>query len=150
SVDPDAALALRKASTAPHDAVPSFRDWLVGLMPSNLVAALSAGAMLPIIVMTLMFAVAATPLPAETRARRGRVAGAISAAPLLVVRGLLALAAYGVFALAVPLALRLGTAALGAVAVYVVTVAVLTLIAIAAMYPLAWLRGVALQRFARA
>jgi Na+/H+-dicarboxylate symporter len=149
-LDADAALALRKASTAPHDAVPSFRDWLVGLVPSNLVAALSAGAMLPIIVMTLMFAVAATRLPTETRERLERVAGAIHAVTILVVRGVLALAPYGVFALAVPLALRLGTATLGAVAVYVVTVAVLTLIAIAAMYPLAWLRGVALRRFARA
>jgi Na+/H+-dicarboxylate symporter len=26
--DPDAALVLRKASAAPHDAVPSFRDWM--------------------------------------------------------------------------------------------------------------------------
>ena len=58
--DPDAARALRAASTAPHDAVPTLRDWLVALMPSNLVAAMSTGAMLPIIVVTLMFAVAAT------------------------------------------------------------------------------------------
>lgn len=149
-LDPDAALALRKASTAPHDAVPSFRDWLVGLMPSNLVAAMSAGAMLPIIVVTLMFAVAATRLSPETRERLEHAAEAIRSVTILVVRGILSLAPYGVFALAVPLALRLGTTALGAVAMYAVTVAALTLVAIAAMYPLAWLRGVSLRRFARA
>jgi proton glutamate symport protein len=149
-LDPSAAQALRAASTAPHDAVPSFRDWLVGLMPNNLVAALSAGAMLPIIVVTLIFAVAATRLPAETRARLERAAEAIKAVTLVAVRGILALAPYGVFALAVPLALRLGTTALGAVAMYVVITAVLSLIAIAAMYPLAWLRGVPVPRFARA
>lgn len=148
--DADAALTLRTASTAPHDAVPTFRDWLVGLMPSNLVAAISAGAMLPIIVATLMFAVAATRLPTETRERLERVAKAISSLTIIVVRGILSLAPYGVFALAVPLALRLGTTALGAVAVYVVTVAALSLIAIAALYLLVLLRGVSLRRFARA
>ena len=148
--DPDAALTLRTASTAPHDAVPSFRDWLVGLMPNNLVAAMSAGAMLPIIVATLMFAVAATRLPTETRERLERAAEAIRSVTIIVVRGILSLAPYGVFALAVPLALGLGTAALGAVAVYVVTAATLSLIVIAAMYPLAWLRGVSLRQFARA
>lgn len=148
--DPDAALTLRTASTAPHDTVPSFRDWLVGLMPNNLVAAMSAGAMLPIIVVTLMFAVAATRLPTETRERVERAAEALSSVTIIVVRGILSLAPYGVFALAVPLALRLGTTALGAVAVYVVTTAALSLIAIAAMYSLALLRGVSLRQFARA
>ena len=148
--DPDAALTLRTASTAPHDAVPSFRDWLVGLMPNNLVGAMSAGAMLPIIVVTLMFAVAATRLPTETRERLERAAEAISSVTIIVVQGILSLAPYGVFALAVPLALRLGTTALGAVAVYVVTAAALSLIAIAAMYPLVLLRGVSLRQFARA
>lgn len=150
TLDLGAAVALRAASTTPHDAVPSFRDWLVGLMPSNLVAAMSAGAMLPIIVVTLIFAVAATRLPAETREWLERAAEAIKAVTLIVVRGILSLAPYGVFALAVPLALRLGTTALGAVAMYVVTTAVLCVIAIAAMYLLAWLRGVPLRRFARA
>jgi len=74
----------------------------------------------------------------------------IGAVTLIVVRGILSLAPYGVFALAVPLALRLGTTALGAVAVYVVTVSALSLIVIAAMYPLALLRGVSLRQFARA
>lgn len=150
SLDPGASAALRAASSAPHDAVPPFRDWLVGLMPNNLVAALSAGAMLPIIVATLIFAVAATRLPTETRERLERAAEAIKAITIIAVRGILSLAPYGVFALAVPLALRLGTIALGAVAMYVVTTAILLLIAVAAMYPLVWLRGVPLRRFARA
>jgi Na+/H+-dicarboxylate symporter len=149
-LDAGAARALRAASTAPHDAVPSFRDWLVGLMPSNLVAVMSGGAMLPIIVVTLIFAVAATRLPTETRERLERAAEAIKAVTLVAVRGILSVAPYGVFALAVPLAVRLGTTALGAVAMYVVTTAVLSVIAIAAMYSLAWLRGVPLRRFARA
>lgn len=149
-IDALAAEALRAGSTAPDAVVPTFRDWLVGLMPNNLLAAMSTGAMLPIIVATLMFAAAATRLPEETRDRLLRGAESIGSVTLIVVRGVLALAPYGVFALAVPLALRLGTTALGAVAVYVVVAAGLSLIAAAAMYPLARLRGLPMRDFARA
>jgi Na+/H+-dicarboxylate symporter len=144
------ASALRAASTAPHDAVPSFRDWLVGLMPSNAVAAISAGSMLPIIVMTLMFAVAATRLPADKREWLQRAAESIRAVTIVVVHGIFVVAPFGVFALAVPLALRLGTIALGAVAVYALTTAALSLVAMAALYLLVLLRGVSLRKFARA
>lgn len=149
-IDPAAAAALAADSTMPAAQVPSFRDWLVGLMPNNLLAAMAAGAMLPIIVATLMFAAAATRLPEATRLRLEGAAEAVGSVTLIVVRGILSLAPYGVFALAVPLALRLGTTALGAVAVYVVVAAVLSLVAIAAMYPLAAMRGVSLRDFARA
>ncbi len=148
-IAPDAAAALHQASSAPDAVVPSFRDWLVGLMPNNLLAAASAGSMLPIIVATLMFAAAATRLPAEHRGRLVRASEAIGAVTIMVVRGVLSLAPIGVFALAVPLALRLGTTALGAVAAYVVVTAALTLVAIAAMYPLAAIRGVSFKRFAK-
>lgn len=149
-VDPVAAQALLAGSTAPEAVMPSFRDWLVGMMPNNLVTAMSTGAMLPIIVATLMFGAAATRLPQDTRERLVRAAEAVGSVTIIVVRGILTLAPYGVFALAVPLALRLGTTALGAVAVYVVTTAALSLIAIAAMYPLARLGGVRLREFAKA
>lgn len=149
-IDATAAEALRAGSSAPDAVVPSFRDWLVGLMPNNLLSAMSAGAMLPIIVATLMFAAAATRLPQGTRERLERAAESIGSITIIVVRGVLSLAPYGVFALAVPLALTLGTTALGAVAVYVVVAAGLTLVAIAAMYPLARLRGVSIRDFARA
>ena len=149
-IDPAAAEALRAGSTAPEAVVPTFRDWLVGLMPNNLLAAMSSGAMLPIIVATIMFAAAATRLPQETRERLVRGAESIGSVTIIVVRGVLSLAPYGVFALAVPLALRLGTTALGAVAVYVVVAAGLSLVAIAAMYPLALVRGVSMRSFGRA
>jgi Na+/H+-dicarboxylate symporter len=149
-IDPAAAAALAADSTMPDAQVPSFRDWLVSLMPNNLLAAMASGAMLPIIVATLMFAAAATRLPDEIRQRLERAAEAVGAVTIIVVRGILSLAPYGVFALAVPLALRLGTTALGAVAVYVVVAAVLNLAAILAMYPLVALRGISIRAFARA
>ncbi len=150
NIDPTTAAALREGSSAPAAAMPSFRDWLVALMPNNLVRAAAEGAMLPIIVATLMFGAAATRLPAETRQRLERAAEAVGSVTIMVVRGVLALAPIGVFALAVPLALRLGTTALGAVAAYVVVTAALSLVAILLCYPLAALRGVSLGDFARA
>src|SRR5690606_8357292 len=110
----------------------------------------STGAMLPIIVATLMFGAAATRLPQETRERLNRAAEAVGSVTIIVVRGILSLAPIGVFALAVPLALRLGTTALGAVAVYVVVTAALSLVAMAVMYPLVRLRGIRIGDFARA
>jgi Na+/H+-dicarboxylate symporter len=150
SIDPETAASLRAASTAPEAAMPAFRDWLVALMPSNLFAAGASGAMLPIIVATLIFAAGASRLDATTRDRLEQAAEAVGAVTLVVVRGILALAPIGVFALAVPLALRLGTAALGAVVAYVIITVALSLLVIAALYPLVALRGVSVSRFARA
>jgi Na+/H+-dicarboxylate symporter len=149
-IDPATAAALRETSTAPTAVVPGFRDWLVDLMPNNLVSAAASGAMLPVIVATLLFAAAAGRLDRDRRERLERAAEAVGAVTLVLVRGILELAPIGVFALAVPLALRMGTTALGAVAAYVVVTAVMSVIVLLLLYPLAALRGVPLRAYARA
>lgn len=149
-IDPAAAAALREASTAPAATIPSFRDWLVGLMPNNLVQAGASGAMLPIIVATLIFAAAASKLPESSRRQLEHLVEFIGQLTLVVVRGILSLAPIGVFALAVPLALRLGTTAIGAVAVYVIFTGAMSLLVIALLYPVAAMRGVSIRAFARA
>lgn len=149
-IDPAAAAALR-AGTGPVDAkVPGFAEWVTGLIPSNPVKAAAEGTMLPLILATLLFSAAATRLPAPRREVLVRLAEAVSEMTLVLVGWVLALAPVGVFALALPLATRLGVAALGAVAAYVaVTVGVCALV-IAALYPLAALGGVRVGEFARA
>jgi Na+/H+-dicarboxylate symporter len=149
-IDPAAAEALRATSSAPPGALPGFRDWLVALVPSNLIAAASAGAMLPLIVATLVFGAAATRLPDASRELLGRGARAITEVTLVVVRWLLLVAPFGVLALAFALASRLGLAALGAMAVYVGITAGLSLLAIGLLYPLVASRGVSVRAFARA
>jgi Na+/H+-dicarboxylate symporter len=149
-IDPAAAEALRATSSAPPGALPGFRDWLVALVPSNLIAAASAGAMLPLIVATLVFGAAATRLPDASRELLGRGARAITEVTLVVVRWLLLVAPLGVLALAFALASRLGLAALGAMAVYVGITAGLSLLAIGLLYPLVASRGVSVRAFARA
>lgn len=149
-VDPAAAESLRSGTSAAPGPVPGFREWLVGLVPANLVAAASSGAMLPVILATLLFAAAATTLPEEPRQRLAHAAGAVSEMTLVVVRWILAVAPIGVFALAVPLAARLGAAALGAVAAYILITVAMSLVVIGALYPLVAARGTPLRAFARA
>jgi Na+/H+-dicarboxylate symporter len=149
-MDPAAAESLRAASTAPAGALPGFRDWLVALVPSNLAAAASSGAMLPLIVATLVFGAAATRLPDPQRGLLERAARAVTEVTLVVVRWLLLVAPLGVLALAFALATRLGVAAIGAMAAYVGITAGLSLLAIAALYPLVAWRGTSARAFARA
>lgn len=136
-IDPAAAAALR-AGTAPVEAkVPGFAEWLTGLVPSNPVKAAADGTMLPLILATLLFAAAATRLPESRRDLLVRVAEAVAEMTLVLVGWVLALAPLGVFALALPLATRLGLAALGAVVTYVGAVVGICLLVMALLYPLA-------------
>ncbi len=59
-LDAATAASLRATTTAASGAVelPPFRDWLVGLVPSNPLRAAVDGAMLPLIVFTVLFALA--------------------------------------------------------------------------------------------
>jgi Na+/H+-dicarboxylate symporter len=150
-VDPAGAAALRAAASPPDAAPPGFVEWLTGLVPANLVKAAADGAMLPVIVGTLLFAAAATRAAPENRARLVRAAEAVADVTLVLVRWVLALAPLGVFALALPLAVRLGASALGAVAAYVGVTAALCALVVALLYPLAALGGrVGVGEFARA
>jgi len=150
-VDPAGAAALREVAAAPEGMAPGIAEWLTGLVPANLARAAADGAMLPVIVGTLLFAAAATRAATETRARLVRAADAVAEVTLVLVRWVLALAPLGVFALALPLAARLGTAALGAVAAYVAVTAAVCALVVALLYPLAALGGrVGVGEFARA
>lgn len=151
-IDPAAATALRAGTAAPEAVVPGFAEWLTGLVPSNPVRAAADGAMLPLIVATLLFGAAARHVRApERRELLVRVAEAVSDATLVLVHWILALAPLGVFALALPLATRLGLAAAGAVAAYVAVTVAACVLVIAALYPLAAFGGrVGIGEFARA
>jgi Na+/H+-dicarboxylate symporter len=98
--------------------------------------------MLPLIVFTLAFGLAASRLAAERREPLVAVFRATAEASLILVRWILALAPVGVFALALPLATRLGAAAAGAVASYVVVTAVATTaFTVLVLYPAAIVLG---------
>lgn len=153
-IDPVSAAALRErvaggAGTVPP--LPGFAAWLTSLVPVNPVAAAVDGAMLPLIVFTVAFALAVTRLPDDTREVLLDVFRATGDAMLTLVRAVLWLSPLGIFALAVTLGARLGVSGAGAIGFYLATHVALLLLAIAFLYPIASLGGrVAPLRFARA
>jgi Na+/H+-dicarboxylate symporter len=158
TIDPRASAALRASAASSAEAMaegmrslPTFGQWLVSLVPANPIKAAADGAMLPLIVFTLLFAIALGRLAPD--ARRTIVGGfqAVADTMMTLVRGVIALAPIGVFALIVPLAARMGVAAAGAVAYFVVAVSLAFLLIVALLYPVAAIGGrVSVRRFARA
>lgn len=155
SIDPAASAALRASAAAGASdttrTMPTFAQWLVDLVPSNPIKAAADGAMLPLIIFSLSFGIALTRIEAQRRAAVVRVLEGILDTSITLVQWVLQLAPIGVFALAVPLAARLGLSAAGALATYIGVVSVLSTILIALLYPVAVFGGrVKLGTFARA
>lgn len=117
-------------------------QWVIDLVTPNVFKSIAEDAMLPVIVFAVLFALALARVREDRRAPVLRVVEGIADAMQRLVAGILELAPFGVFALAVPLAARLGYAVAGAVAAYVVLVVVLTVAAVALLlYPLAIVGG---------
>ena len=158
-LDPAAIAAMRASSesagtNAAQNAaiIPTFSRWLVDLVPANPVKAAADGALLPLIIFTLLFGLALLALPGERKAPVVSFFHGLGDAALTVVRWVLALAPIGVFALALPLATRMGASAAGALAAFVATVIGITVsFAVLVLYPLAVIVGrIPLGEFARA
>jgi proton glutamate symport protein len=148
TIDPAAAAALREsAEQASAEAVQSAQrvtgagQWLVDMVPTNPVKAAADGAMLPLIVFTVIAGLASTRIGAEQRASVVRGAETVLGASMVVVRWVLALAPLGVFALTVPVATRLGLAAAGAVLYYVAVVSAMCMLFSLLLYVVAWAIG---------
>lgn len=132
--------------------VPTLAQWVVDLVPVNPIKAAADGAMLPLILFSVLFAAALTRVAADRRAAVVRVFEGIQDASLVLVRAILALAPIGVFALAVPLAARMGLAAAGALVGYIGIVSGICVLFMAlVLYPAALILGrVSLREFAAA
>jgi proton glutamate symport protein len=158
-IDPASTAAVRAgagelASAAEEGAqrLPTFAQWLTDLVPSNPIRAAADGAMLPLIVFSLLFGVALLRLDVERRRAIISFFEGVAEAMLVLVRWVLVLAPIGVFALAVPLAARMGLAAAGALLGFVVLVSSVSVAFMAlVLYPSASVVGrVPLGAFARA
>jgi Na+/H+-dicarboxylate symporter len=158
-IDPTAAASLRasaeqgsEAAVASAQKIPTFAQWLIDLVPANPIKAAADGAMLPLIVFSLAFGLALTRLDAERRLGAVRFFQGVADAMIVLVRWILVLAPVGVFALALPLAARLGASAAGALLYYTVLVVLMCVVFIAlVLYPAAVIGGgIPLRQFARA
>jgi len=150
-VDPASAATLRAAAGGVSNQMPTFTAWLVSVIPSNPVKAATDGAILPLIIFALLLAIALARAPLEVRAPGAQFFAAIAEAVLVIVKWVLALAPIGVFALAVPLAMRVGAGVAGAAAAFIVLHCGLLAVMIALFYPVVWILGrIPMKQFARA
>jgi len=128
-----------------------FGAWLTSLIPTNPVAAAADGAMLQLILFTLILALAIAKLTPDVRAPLLAVFRGLSEAMLVIVRWIVALAPLGVFALVLPLAARGGAGVAGAVGFYVVVYSLSSVLIILLLYPVvAAAAKLPIRKFARA
>lgn len=149
----DAAASLRGALTGakPVGTVPGFGDFLVGIVPTNALAAAASDSFLPFIVFTLVFAFALTRLPTEQRERLTGFFEALRDAMLVMIGWVLVIAPLGVFALAFTVGAQAGVAAFGALIHYILIVSSVGVVIGLLGYPVAMIGGrVSFLRFVRA
>jgi proton glutamate symport protein len=145
-IDQEAAMALRGPTPALSGPVAGTASPLVqvfvDLVPPNVVKAAADGAILPVIVFSVLFGIALARVTAERRDAVLRVAHGVADAMQQLIVAIIGLAPIGVFALAVPLAAKLGLAAVGAVAAYIALVVALTvLLGALLLYPVGIVAG---------
>lgn len=108
-------------------AVPPVADFFSSIIPSNAIAAAAEGNVLQLVVFTLLFAFAATRIPAHSRQYLLAFFEAIRDALLVLIGWVLWIAPIGVFALGFALASGAGAAAVAALFHYIVLVSLIGL-----------------------
>ncbi|MBP2278951.1 MULTISPECIES: dicarboxylate/amino acid:cation symporter [Sphingomonas] len=147
------AAALRGAlvNVGPPGAVPPLGEFLAGMVPNNVIAAAANGGFLSLILFALIFAFALTRIDATGRTALLTFFSAIRDAMLVMIGWIIWIAPIGVFALALTVAAKTGTAAVGALFHYIVTVSSVGIVVSLFAVPVAvWGGGIALGRFVRA
>ncbi len=130
---------------------PTVATWLTSMIPSNPIAAAANGAMLPLLVFTVLFALAISRTAPPARAALLGFFRALGDAMLILVRWIILLAPVGIFALMLPLAAHAGAGFVGAIGFYIIAYSVMCVFGTLLLYPVvAIVGGVGIRRFARA
>jgi proton glutamate symport protein len=153
-----AAAALRSTAQVGADStvmraarLPGFASWVTGLVPANVVKSAADGAMLPLIVFTLLFALASRRIDAVLRASLVDFFTAVAGATTTIVDWIIAVAPIGVFALVTAAASRAGAAVASATAYYILAICAAHILLALVTYPIAsMVGGVPLGWFTRA
>jgi proton glutamate symport protein len=125
--------------------------WITSLMPTNPIAAAANGEMVPLLVFSILLALAIVRLPAASREPLTSFFKSLCDAMLVLVRWVIAFAPVGVFALVLPLVAHLGAGVAGAIGLYIVANCVACIAVTLLLYPVAAIVGrVPIRPFARA
>jgi Na+/H+-dicarboxylate symporter len=135
----------------PEAVMPGPADFFRGLIPENVFAAAGNGDILPLVVFAILFALAASRIPAARRKAIVGLLDAIADALLLIIGWVLWIAPVGVFALAFTVGAAAGGAAFTGLVHYILLISVVGVLVTATAYPLAIAGGgIAPGRFTRA
>ncbi len=143
--------AVEAAGQLASDPAQTFSAWLISLIPANPIAAAANGAMVPLVLFTLFFALAITKSPPQHRATLVGFFQALGEAMLVLVRWVVMLAPIGVFALVLPLAAHAGATLVSGIGFYIVWYSIACIVVTLLLYPIVAMFGeVPIKRFARA
>ena len=123
------------------ESLPGIAEFFKGVIPDNVVAAAANGDILPLVVFSLLFALA---LGYISEAGRRMLLGffeAVGDALLVIIEWVLWIAPLGVFALALVVGSAAGSAAFAGLAHYIVLISVVGILVTLAAYPLAMIVG---------
>jgi len=144
--------AAEAASSLATSATPvDFGSWVISLVPTNPIAAAANGAMLPLVIFTVLLALAIAHSPADGRDALLRFFRGLAEAMQVMVRWVIWCAPIGVFALMLPLGAHGGTGFVGAVGFYIAAYSVASVLFVLLLYPaLALFARLPMREFARA
>jgi proton glutamate symport protein len=129
----------------------TFAAWLTSLLPPNPIAAAATGAMMPLILFTLLLALAIARSPEASRETLTRFFRALGDSMLVLVRWVILVAPVGVFALVLPLAVHAGASLAGAIGFYIVAYSAACIVVTLLLYPVVAIAGrIPMRRFGRA
>lgn len=126
-------------------------SWLLSLVPTNPIAAAANGAMLPLVIFTVLLALAIAHAPADGRDVLLRFFRGLGDAMQVLVRWVIWCAPVGVFALMLPLGAHGGAGFAGAVGFYIAAYSLASVLFVLLLYPaLALFARLPMREFARA
>ena len=122
--------------------VPGTVDFLINLIPKNPIESAANGALLPLIIFVIFFAVASTTLSAEKQRILASIAEAIGDTLMKMMGQILRATPVGVFSLAAPMIARTGMSLLENLAIFIIAVIVgLFFLKGFVFLPLVWILG---------
>jgi Na+/H+-dicarboxylate symporter len=124
---------------------------VISLVPTNAIRAAADGAIVPLIVFTVAFAFGASRIRRELRDPLVLVFRSVDASITVLLHWIVRLAPFGVFALGLGLAMRVGVGIVGALAFYIAVSSATLLVFTGLLYVVVWIgAGVSPRDFARA
>jgi Na+/H+-dicarboxylate symporter len=131
--------------------LPGIADFFKGVIPDNVVSAAANGEILPLVVFSVLFALALGSISESGRRLLVSVFEAIGDALLVIIEWVLWIAPLGVFALALVVGAAAGGAAFAGLGHYIVLISAIGVLVTLAAYPLAIIAGrIAPATFTRA